>query len=199
MKKMDIGKLKSWLQEIPQEGFAVLLPLVEINGQWSVLFEVRSANVSQAGEVCFPGGKIEADETAEEAAIRETSEELLVRPEQIRLLGTLPDRLHAQWSVYAFVAVLEKYSFSFSEAETERVFAVPLEELLNEQPLVSETDRPYRFREDFPFELLPQGKDYPFRVRKEPIYFYRRKEALIWGMTARILHTFLEIIRSRHE
>ncbi|MDO5439664.1 MAG: CoA pyrophosphatase [Erysipelotrichaceae bacterium] len=174
----------------------VLLPLIEANGSWSVLFEVRSPAISQGGEVCFPGGKIENSESAEEAAVRETCEELLISPEQIGMLTPLPDRLSSPRKVYAFAAVLKEYSFTFSEEETERVFAIPLETLLKEEPLISDTDRPYRFPEDFPFELLPGGKNYPFRVRREPIYFYCMEESLIWGLTANILHTFLEIARS---
>ena len=38
---------------------------------WQVLFEVRAAGISQPGEVCFPGGRIEPGETPEEAALRE--------------------------------------------------------------------------------------------------------------------------------
>ena len=196
MKKMDIQELFARIREYPQEGYAVLLPLIEVNGSWSVLFEVRSPTISQGGEVCFPGGKIENGESAEEAAVRETCEEPLISPEQIGMLTPLPDRLSSPRKVYAFAAVLKEYSFTFSEEETERVFAIPLETLLKEEPLISDTDRPYRFPEDFPFELLPGGKNYPFRVRREPIYFYCVEESLIWGLTANILHTFLEIARS---
>ena len=196
MKKMDIEELFARIREYPQEGYAILLPLIETENGWSVLFEVRSPSISQGGEVCFPGGKIENGESAEEAAVRETCEELLVSPEQIDMLTPLPDRQSSPHKVYAFAAVLKEYSFTFSKEETEKVFAVPLETLLKEEPLVADTDRPYRFPEDFPFDLLPGGKDYPFRVRREPIYFYCNEESLIWGLTANILHTFLEIVRS---
>ncbi|GAE44688.1 hypothetical nudix hydrolase YeaB [Mesobacillus boroniphilus JCM 21738] len=38
--------------------FAVLLPLVEVNGDVHILFEVRSLKMRrQPGEVCFPGGR----------------------------------------------------------------------------------------------------------------------------------------------
>ena len=62
---------------------AVLIPLVEKEGEWSILFEVRQTGIRQGGEICFPGGRIEEHETVEEAAVRETSEELLISPEKI--------------------------------------------------------------------------------------------------------------------
>ena len=57
---------------------AVLIPLVEKEGQLHVLFELRSANVAQGGEVSFPGGHLEPGEDAAQAVVREACEELLV-------------------------------------------------------------------------------------------------------------------------
>ena len=52
---------------------AVLLPLVRTPEGISVLFEERAHTLrSQPGEVCFPGGKREAGETAIQCALRET-------------------------------------------------------------------------------------------------------------------------------
>ena len=53
--------------------FAVLVPLVEANGELHLLYEVRAATLQrQPGEVCFPGGRIEEGETAVQCALRET-------------------------------------------------------------------------------------------------------------------------------
>ena len=41
--------------------------------------------------------------------------------------------------------------------------------------------------DDFPYELVPGGKDYPWAVKKNPVYFYRYGERVIWGLTAHIL------------
>ena len=55
--------------------YAVLVPLVEREGKLHILYEVRSQDMRrQPGEVCFPGGRIEGDETPEACAIRETEE-----------------------------------------------------------------------------------------------------------------------------
>ena len=55
---------------------AVLVPFVTVDGTESILFEKRSENIRQGGEVCFPGGRIdEEDGSALEAVMRETVEE----------------------------------------------------------------------------------------------------------------------------
>lgn len=55
-----------------------------------LIFEVRGRNLSQPGEVCFPGGRMEQGETPAECALRETEEELSIPAGEIQLLGT-PD------------------------------------------------------------------------------------------------------------
>ena len=53
--------------------------------------------------------------------------------------------------------------------------------------------------EDFPFDLIPGGKSYPFRGSQTKAYVYRvplkGKEIIIWGMTAKLLHEFVERYR----
>ena len=56
-----------------------------------------------------------------------------------------------------------------------------------------------QFDDAFPFALLPGGKEYPFRSRKETLWFYRTEDAVIWGLTAGILRRFLETVRTRQE
>ena len=56
-----------------RHSYAVLCPLVERPDGLHLLFEVRSAALHrQPGEVCFPGGRMEAGETPEQCALRET-------------------------------------------------------------------------------------------------------------------------------
>ena len=86
---------------------AVLIPFVETEEGLSLLFEVRAGNISDPGEVCFPGGRIESGESPREAAVRETCEELGMRAENIEILGE--NDLLAPYGgrlIYSFPALL---------------------------------------------------------------------------------------------
>ena len=77
--------------------FAVLVPLVEGPEGLSLLYEVRPAKLHHhSGEVCFPGGRMEAGETPRQCALRETREEigLEVLPQQMVLVAQ-ERRLHS--------------------------------------------------------------------------------------------------------
>ena len=67
--------------------FAVLVPLVERNGELHLLYEVRAEGIRQPREVCFPGGKMEPGEDAVTCALRETWEELGIPKEAIEVIG----------------------------------------------------------------------------------------------------------------
>ncbi len=67
-------------------GAAVLIPIVREKTGAAFLMEVRSQNVWQPGEICFPGGHIEAGETPIGTALRETKEELGIDPASLKLL-----------------------------------------------------------------------------------------------------------------
>ena len=63
------------LEQLPK--YSILLPLVEVENETHILFEVRSLKLRrQPGQICFPGGKIdENDRDQQHCAIRETCEE----------------------------------------------------------------------------------------------------------------------------
>ena len=69
---------------------AVIIPLVEAEGEWHVLFEVRAFTMrKQPGDISFPGGKIDiTDASPMEAALRETHEELGVDPKTVQMIGS---------------------------------------------------------------------------------------------------------------
>ena len=78
------------LQEAAGE-YAILVPLVQWEGQRCLLFETRADTLvgHQPGEVCFPGGRREHGEPPRETALRETWEEIGIPPEEIRVLAPL--------------------------------------------------------------------------------------------------------------
>lgn len=178
---------------------AVLLPLLQREGKWHLLFEVRAQTLRrQPGEVCFPGGYLEPqDATPEAAAVRETSEELTLPPDQIRVLGPL-DVLITPWRliVSPFVGVvLDPSKIDPAPDEIERVFTVPLDEVQGAVPEVHYIRIRVQPPDDFPFDKIPGGRAYPWRQMDHPEIFFEFQGHVVWGLTALILDHFRSVLR----
>lgn len=178
---------------------AVLVPLVQVDGKWHVLFEVRSYRLRhQPGDISFPGGRIDPDDPSPlAAALRETHEELGIPPESVEVLGKLsPLVSSSSFVVYPFVAVADFKQIRPNQEEVEEVFTVPVEWLLHHEPYMHEISfRPVP-SPDFPFDKIRNGEKYKWRLRSMEEWFYEYGKYTIWGLTARILKHFLEIIQS---
>lgn len=179
---------------------AVLVPLVKKDGKLGVLFEVRSAKLKwQPGEICFPGGRIEPwDLTFEATAVRESQEELGVPTEDIQVLGPLNYVVsHIGIILYPFAGHIRDINKLNPNAdEVAETFVVPLDYLLNYEPLLANMEVSTRPLPGFPLELLPG--EYPRDWKKRtsyPVLFYRYGGYVIWGLTARVLHNFIEVCR----
>ena len=90
---------------------SVLIPLVKENNSYSILFQLRSKTMShQPGEISFPGGKIEANETPLEACIRETCEEIGACEADIEIISPLDIYVsHANLIIHPFVGYVKNY------------------------------------------------------------------------------------------
>ncbi|MCL2336028.1 MAG: CoA pyrophosphatase [Firmicutes bacterium] len=178
---------------------AVLLPLVEINGVTEVLFEVRSKQLKwQPGEICFPGGQVEGpDEMANpvNTAIRETTEELGLQRGDIEILTPMGFMFAPMGTVnYAYVGrLIAPERIKPNREEVESVFTVPLSFLTANRPQASKMDVATRLNEDFPLHRVPEVYRSGWYKRWSYLtYFYEYGEHFIWGMTAILLHHFLE-------
>lgn len=156
---------------------AVLVPLFVREGVLWILFTRRTETVEHhRGQISFPGGAEEpGDENLSETALRETSEELGVRREDVRMLGALsPIVTVTDFYVAPFVAAIpQPYVFSPAESEIAEVIEAPIAALRD--PSIRET------------KFLPD--------RDEPVLFYRYGAHVIWGATARILAELLEALK----
>lgn len=178
--------------------FAVLLPLIEKDGEIHILFEVRSHHMRrQPGEVCFPGGRFDpGDEDERFTAIRETSEELGVAPSDIEHVVPLDFMLSFSRIIYPFAGVLPSSAeLNLNPDEVAEVFTVPLSYLLSVEPDCYPIHFKVEPEEDFPYELINGGKEYNWQTRKVNEYFYHYENRVIWGMTARILKHFLDMVK----
>lgn len=178
---------------------AVLLPLIYDKGGLCVLFEKRASSLAhQPGEISFPGGRIEEDDiTPERAAVRETCEELGLSRDDIKVICPL-DIMVSPFNVivYPYCAFIEKgENIRPNPDEVEEIFTVPLEYLLQYKPLQSRIELNPYLPDDYPTQLIPDGKKYAFKKGSLPQLFYIWNDYVIWGMTARILHNFLTLIK----
>ena len=184
-----------------RRAYAVLVPLVEREGELCLLYEVRAKTLRrQPGEVCFPGGRMEAEETPEECALRETREELAIPAECVKLLGRLDFIAHrANFIMWPVLGVVDRRGMSLlrpSPAEVEEVFRVPLGHLLETPPIEYEYDLIPTPAENFPYELIGIPRDYQWQRGKENVPVYPWQGRAIWGLTGRITRNLIQICKT---
>ncbi|MBB6448577.1 8-oxo-dGTP pyrophosphatase MutT (NUDIX family) [Geomicrobium halophilum] len=174
---------------------AVALPIVLENQKPSLLFQTRSYHLkNQPGDICFPGGKMEEqDLNSAETAVRELCEETGIKRLDATHIASL-DKWMMPYGIVIHPHVFSLTDTSFApNDEVEELFTVPIDALLNQKPEVYTISSKAELPEDFPYEKIPGGKDYPFRQTRLPEIFYEYKGKHIWGLTARILQHFLRV------
>lgn len=175
------------------KNYAVFIPLIKIDGKDHVLLEIRGKNIAQAGEVSFPGGKLEENESFKDAAIRETMEELLLERGDILYMGYSSMILNSSYMhIKSFYGRINKNieEIKYNE-EVESIFAVSVDFLKKNQPIMYRAPYKMEFPNDFPFEKIPNGRDYKFVSLYHDMYFYDTNP-VIWGLTAKLLKNFIE-------
>ena len=158
---------------------AVLVPLVMRPEGLTVLLTQRTAHLNDhAGQISFPGGKIETtDEDAIAAALRETEEETGLSREFVQVLGGLPRYLTATGFAISPITALVEPGFTLSpdSFEVAEVFEVPLSFLTN----------PANFR--LHRAVLADGTTRQYYSAPWNQYF-------IWGATAAMLLGMCQIL-----
>ena len=181
--------------------FAVLVPMVDIDGEANLLFELRSSHIDrQPGEVCFPGGEIEDGESPLDAAVRETREETGIPAENIDIVAEL-DTLHPPSNIviYPFLAEIRKEALKdmkLSECEVAEVFLVPVSFFLEQEPYVYEHSMKMDLGDDFQYDRIGlENENYPWRPMKHSIISWKYDGKYIWGLTAMIVRWTLDIFK----
>jgi len=170
----------------PAEGpkpAAVLVPLIRHDDELCVLLTRRSRHLqAHAGQISFPGGRIEpSDRGPVDAALREACEETGLPIERIQILGTLPIYLTVtRFEVTPVVGMIAApIDLRLHAGEVEDAFEVPLSFLMdprNHQRRVATTAGESRFVYTMPYD---DGL----------------RERMIWGVTAAILRNLYGFLR----
>ena len=156
---------------------SVLVPLIAWGDKLEVLFTLRTQSINHGGQLSFPGGGKEGDETIEETALREAQEEIGLHPDHAEIIGRLTPLYvgHSDNMVTPVVALLsEKQEFTMNPNEDE-IITVPLKDFMNNQYLITEKW---------------QLRDVPYTVP-----FWDIHHVPLWGATAMMMSEFVEVCR----
>jgi len=178
-------------------GAAVVIPLLPGEEGMQVLFQVRAYDLPrQPGEVCFPGGHIEQGEDPLDAAVRETCEELALESSQVRIVADLGQVVGpGGMPLWLYVGTISDYRGTFDPEEVDHVFTMPLAWFQDHAPHVYVGSYIPELPDDFPWSLVPNGRDYAWRHVRNEVFFYFGTEPLIWGFTARMMCRLADLLR----
>jgi len=180
-----------WEPELPEDLLfrlgklrraAVLVPLVQRPEGLTVLLTQRTAHLSHhPGQVSFPGGRAEADDSsAIETALRESEEEIGLLRRYVEIVGVLPD--HATASSYLVTPVVALVTPPFAlradPGEVAEIFEVPLAFLMDGMN-----------HQRMSFDLPDGGGRRSFYAMPYGRFF-------IWGATAGMLRNLFHLLRA---
>ena len=157
---------------------AVLVPIVERPEGLTLLFTQRASHLRRhAGQISFPGGRIEpADTGPMSAALRETEEEIGLSRDCVRIIGYLPKQIiftgYCVTPVVGFVR--PEFDLRLDENEVSEAFEVPITHFLDTSN--------HQSRERWIGELAAQVYDFHYGERR------------IWGATAGIIMSLYQLL-----
>ncbi len=167
---------------------AVLVPLT-LEPEPRVLLTVRSDHLpSHKGQISFPGGKLNDQETVILAALREAHEEVGLEPSLVRALGVLDD----VWTPQGFqvtpvlAGIPANPTLHLNTGEVAEAILVPLRDLMRLEPR-------REIRQPTPGMRFPAFALQDSRLREVLHFDWNGYD--IWGMTARIIFVLLEMLR----
>jgi 8-oxo-dGTP pyrophosphatase MutT (NUDIX family) len=156
---------------------AVLVGLVDGPRGPAVILTRRSALLRRhGGEISFPGGRLDADETPRDAALREAYEEIGLAPSDVEVVGELSPvttNISSTHIVPIVGRVRNTPPLGVRNAEVDRVFTVALTELVGDDTYSEEL-----------WGAPPQ---------QWQIHFFHLDDETVWGATARMLHQLIAV------
>jgi 8-oxo-dGTP pyrophosphatase MutT (NUDIX family) len=173
--------LKSGVFSEPPRLAAVLIPFARIEDRWNILFTRRNNDLPEhSGQVAFPGGRADVGEASpEETALRESYEEIGLKPSSVHILGRMKSFLTiTNYKVKPVVGSIPwPFPVRLARVEVSRVFTIPFDWLAD--PSNHEVQQ----------RRLPEPH-HPIPV----IYFKPYDGEVLWGVSAYIVINLLEIL-----
>lgn len=164
-------------QELPLQQMrpaSVLVPLFRHGQEDLLLFTRRTDDLAHhPGEISFPGGGWEAEDVDLLAtALRETEEEIGIRPADVTIYGRLDDFVSIHdYRVTPYIGEIPyPYLYTANPAEIAEIIELPVRLFLEEG--------------------VWHQEDWTYRGRIHPVDFYQVGGYQVWGMTAAILRHF---------
>ena len=158
---------------------AVLVLLVDRPEGPTVVFTQRTAHLTHhAGQISFPGGRLEPEDAGPEAcALRETDEEIGIGPERIKLVSQLDTYVtRTGFRVTPVVGlVVPPVEFIADPFEVADVFEVPLR-------FIAGPD-------------VPMTDSWVIKDKAHKFYVFQYGNRRIWGATAGMLVNLREVLR----
>jgi 8-oxo-dGTP pyrophosphatase MutT (NUDIX family) len=159
---------------------AVLVPLLDRSSGLSVMLTLRPEHLEyHPGQISFPGGRAEGNESSIETALREAHEEIGLETRHAEILGTLPHYTTLTgYHITPVVALIDpEFKPRSDPTEVAEVFEVPLEHFLD-------AANHQRHRAFY------QGSERQY-------YAMPYQSRFIWGATAGMLHELYRILMSK--
>jgi 8-oxo-dGTP pyrophosphatase MutT (NUDIX family) len=171
---------KQQIEKFLPKTSAVLLLFHQLSNEWHiVLTERKKYEGVHSGQISFPGGRQEHNESFLETALRETKEEIGVDTHKFSIVGNLTELYvpPSNFIIYPFVAYsLEKLNFQKEDKEVEEIINVPISFFLDDSNRT--------------FQKVKVAQNMMIEV---PAFVYQ--ERVIWGATAAILAEILHLIK----
>jgi peroxisomal coenzyme A diphosphatase NUDT7 len=189
---------------------AVFVPFIMIEERPHLVFQKRAKGIRQENEISFPGGGFdpEIDKNFSETAVRETSEELGIKKEEISICGRLDTMVAPMGAlIEIFVGVINSAGidkFKINKKEVESVFTLPLSFFLENKPesfKVRLEIQSVKKNPDGTKEILLPAKELglpekyyeSWGGKLHEIYLYKTDYGAIWGITAEIIKELVHI------
>jgi 8-oxo-dGTP pyrophosphatase MutT (NUDIX family) len=154
---------------------AVLIPVVDLGHEARVIFTKRTSQLRKhSGQIAFPGGKLDKDETPDIAALREAEEEIGLARHFVDVIGLLPSiPVLSGFRITPVLSVVRPgFELKPNPDEVEQVFDVPLSFLMDPANHIQERAL--------------------FRNLERNYYVIPHEDRRIWGITAGIVRSLYE-------